>query len=174
MRLAIHPLNADSFMSPFFSGTPYSENPSETSDNNPSSFSRPIEQKEIVLVLSKEPDTRFLFKTLLEMWNYRAETAESFEELIAVAEATLPHLVLIDTSLPFVDNMTKMQRMRQSELFSKLPIVLISGHAQPRYRNLALSLGADDFLVKPVDFDVLEDCLKKNINRGEKPKGELL
>jgi DNA-binding response OmpR family regulator len=161
-------------MSPFFSGTPYPENPPESSGNNPSSFSRQIEKKEIVLVLSKEPDTRFLFKTLLEMWNYRAETVESFEELTAVAEAALPHLILIDTSLPFVDNMTKMQQIRKSETFSRLPIVLISGHAQPRYRNLALSLGADDFLVKPVDFDVLEDCLKKNINRGGKPKGELL
>lgn len=161
-------------MSPFYSGTPYPENPSESSGTNPSSFARPIEKRELVLVLSKEADTRFLFKTLLEMWNYRAETAESFEELFAVAENTRPHLILMDTSLPFVDNMTKMQRMRQSELFSKLPIVLISGHAQPRYRNLALSLGADDFLVKPVDFDLLEDCLKKNINKGGTPKGELL
>lgn len=174
MRLAVHPLNAVSFMSPFFSGTPYPETPSESSDNNPSSFSRKIEKKELVLVLSKEPDTRFLFKTLLEMWNYRAETAENFEELISVAEAALPHLILMDTSLPFLDNMTKMQRMRQTELFSRLPIILLSGHAQPRYRNLALSLGAAEFLVKPVDFDVLEDCLKKNINRGGNPKAGLL
>jgi CheY-like chemotaxis protein len=71
----------------------------------------------------------------------------------------------MDTALPFVDNMTKMQQIRKNEICGKIPIVLISGHAQPRFRSLALSLGADDFLVKPVNFDLLEDCLKRNINK---------
>ena len=170
MKLAIHPLNASDFMLPNITNVP-SENPSDSSVNTSSPLSQKTIQKKLVLILSKEPDTRFLFKTLLEMWGYRVETAENFEELASVAEQTRPSLILMDTSLPFVDNMTKMQQMLKSEAFGKSPIVLLSGHAQPRFRNLALALGADDFLVKPVDFDLLEECLKKNIDGDGKAKG---
>lgn len=166
MRLAVRPLNARDFMLPFMTVSSASEQPTDSPVNTPLPLSSKKNiQKELVLILSKEPDTRFLFKTLLEMWDYRVEAAEDFEELISVAEHAPPGLILIDTSLRFADYMTKMQQMRQSEIFGKLPIILISGHAQPRFRKLALSLGADDFLVKPVDFDLLEDCLKRNINK---------
>jgi two-component system sensor histidine kinase/response regulator len=152
-------------MLPFGTSLPSSENPSDARANTP--LPRKNNPKKLVLILSKETDTRFLFKTLLEMWDYSVETAEDFEELINVAEQTRPSLILMDTALPFVENMTRMQQMRKNEVFGKSPIILLSGHAQPRFRNLALALGADDFLVKPVDFDLLEDCLKKNISRDE-------
>jgi CheY-like chemotaxis protein len=168
MRLAVHPLNAYSCMLPNIAGMPFPEKPADSSVNNPSPSSCKSEPKELVLVLSNEPDTRFLFKTLLEMWNYSVETAENFEDLIHIAENIHPHLILMDTGLPFVDNMTKMQQIRESDAFRGLPVILLSGHSQPRFRNLAMSLGADDFLVKPVDFDLLQDCLKKNIRKGER------
>lgn len=128
----------------------------------------------LVLVMSRERDTRVLFRTLLEMWGYRVEEVENLEESIWAAEHTRPSLLLMDTWLPFVDNMTRMQQMRKCDALRALPIVLLSGHAQPRFRSLALSLGADDFLVKPVDFDLLEACLKKNINRNAKVDGGIV
>lgn len=136
--------------------TPPTENLPNTADNK---------QKPLVLVMSRERDTRILFRTLLEMWGYRVEEVENLEESIWAAEHTCPSLLLMDTWLPFVDNMTRMQQMRRNDALRSLPIVLLSGHAQPRFRNLALALGADDFLVKPVDFDLLEASLEKNIKR---------
>jgi DNA-binding response OmpR family regulator len=144
---------------------PRTENPPNPAEEN---------NKPLVLILSRERDTRVLFRTLLEMWGYRVGEVENLEESILVAEEANPSLVLMDTWLPFVDNMTRIQQMRKCEALKALPIVLLSGHAQPRFRNLALSLGADDFLVKPVDFDLLEDCLKKNINRDGKADGGIV
>ncbi|MET0751912.1 MAG: response regulator [Pyrinomonadaceae bacterium] len=128
-------------------------------------------QKPLVMVMSREQDTRVLFRTLLEIWSYRVEEVEDLEDLIFAAERTRPSLILMDTWLPFVDNMTKMQQMRKCDALKSLPIVLLSGHSQPRFRNLALSLGANDFLVKPVDFDLLEASLEKNIKRDGKAGG---
>jgi CheY-like chemotaxis protein len=167
MRIAIHPLNTNDFMLPITNNMSFPENASDSSMNNPALSSKKG-KKELVLILSKESDTRFLFKTLLEMWNYRVEVAESFEELLFIDGHAQARLILMDTSLPFADNMAKMQCIRQMEVFRQLPIVLISGHSQPRYREQAFSNGADDFLVKPVDFDLLEDCLKRNINRDDR------
>ena len=43
-------------------------------------------------------------------------------------------------------------------------IVVVSNQSQPQYLDLALSSGAKDFLVKPVDFAVLENTLKKQLD----------
>lgn len=121
------------------------------------------EHQPLVLLVSHETDTRFLFRTLLEMWNYRVIEAESLEDSIYVAENRMPDLVLMDTSISFDDNLSSMKRLREKEQFYQTPFILLSGHSQKTYRQKALSLGADDFLVKPVDFDMLENSLKKNI-----------
>ena len=155
-------------MLPMTTGIPFAHDASDSSLNNPSSRSSTGEQKELVLILSKEPDTSFLFKVLLEMWNYRVEIAESLEELVFAEGHAQARLILIDTALPFAEDIAKMQQIRRSEVFRRLPIVLISGHSQPRYREQAMAQGADDFLVKPVDFELLEDCLKKNIDRDNR------
>jgi DNA-binding response OmpR family regulator len=128
----------------------------------------------LVLVLSREPDTLFLFKTLLEIWNYRVETVRNFDDLFALDEQIHPSLLLIDATLAFDENMQRMLAVKQSEIFPRIPIIIVSGHAQLGFRNLALSLGADDYLVKPVDFDVLEVSLKQNIEKGLTNRGKLL
>jgi len=56
--------------------------------------------------------------------------------------------------------------MREIDTLRRVPIVFISGHAQPEFRNFALSVGGDDFLVKPVDFNQLEIVLTKFIGRN--------
>lgn len=167
MRIATHSSNANDFMLlPIINNTPFPENGSDSSRGS-SRTSSGGEKKALVLIVSKESDTRFLFKTLLEMWDYRVEAAESCEDLMFIEGHAQAKLILLDTALPFADNLAKMQNMRQLKAFRHLPIVLISGHSQPHYREMAFSLGADDFLVKPVDFDLLEDCLKRNINKGQ-------
>ena len=125
------------------------------------------ETKPLVLVLSGEEDTRFLFRTLLEMWDFRVEEAATITEAIRAAERRRPSLVLMDTIVSFPENMTRMRELREADVFSRSPIVLISGYSQPRYRIQAISSGADDFLVKPVDFDLLKDCLDRNIEKGK-------
>lgn len=72
----------------------------------------------------------------------------------------------MDISLSKTDSLATARRMRQIERLRDVPIVFVSGHAQPEFRSLALTLGGDDFLVKPVDFNQLEAVLKKFIRRN--------
>lgn len=117
----------------------------------------------LILIYSQEADTRFLFRTLLEMWNYRVTEAANFEDSVYVAESKKPHLVLMDMTISFIENLTMMQLLRERKTFSETPFILLSGHSQTKFRQMALALGANDFLVKPVDFDLLKVSLKKNI-----------
>jgi CheY-like chemotaxis protein len=122
-----------------------------------------VNEQPLVLIYSQEAETRYLYRILLEMWNYRVIEAESFEDSISISENRKPDLFLMDTNISLIDNLKMMRRLRERKTFDEMPFILLSGHSQTHVRQMAMDLGANDFLVKPVNFDVLETSLKKNI-----------
>jgi len=117
-----------------------------------------------VLIFSKENDTRLLLKTLLEIWGYKTEESDSLENSLSIIEKRKPSLILLDSVLPFERHLENIRQIRRR--FSKeIPIVVLSGFSQPQFRSLSMAVGADGFLVKPLDFDLLESCLKQNIEK---------
>lgn len=122
--------------------------------------------KPLVLIVENHEDSRCMLKTLLEIWGYRTAEAEDGDESIETALSECPNLILMDVSLSKTDGLTTMRRMREIDSLRGVPIVFISGHAQPEFRAFALSLGGNDFLVKPVDFNQLEIILNKFIGKN--------
>jgi CheY-like chemotaxis protein len=121
--------------------------------------------KPLVLIVENDEDSRSMLKTLLEIWGYRTAESENGEESIEAAISKCPNLILMDVSLSKMDGLTAVRRMREIDTLRGVPIVFVSGHAQPEFRAFALTAGGDDFLVKPVDFNQLEIVLKKFINK---------
>lgn len=118
------------------------------------------ERKPFVLVFGNNSDTRFLFRTLLEIWSYEIKEVETVEESVFIAEFKCPDLILMDVALPFCESLAMMNRMRESNLLKDVPFILLSGLAQKSFRDRAIASGAADYLVKPVDYDLLENSLK--------------
>ena len=89
--------------------------------------------------------------------------AHDGEEAVSLAERETPDLILMDGSLPRLDGISAMRRMRRLASLSGVPIVFISGHAGPQQQLAAREAGCDDYLIKPFDFErfyqVLEDLL---------------
>jgi CheY-like chemotaxis protein len=128
---------------------------------------QPDNLKPLVLIVENDRDSREMLKTLLEIWGYRTAESDDGEESIEIALSDCPNLILMDVSLSKTDGLTTMRRMRELDTLREVPIVFISGHAQPEFRNFALTVGGDDFLVKPVDFNQLEIVLERFIKKNE-------
>jgi CheY-like chemotaxis protein len=127
---------------------------------------QPGNLKPLVLIVENDRDSREMLKTLLEIWGYRTAECEDGEESIEIAISDCPNLILMDISLSKTDGVTVMRRMREIDSLQDVPIVFISGHAQPEFRSFALTVGGDDFLVKPVDFNQLETILERFIGKN--------
>lgn len=69
------------------------------------------------------------------------------------AEFPLPDLVLLDLKLPGMDGFDVLRWIRMDSAISALPVVVLSSSDSIRDINLAYSLGANSFLVKPTDFN---------------------
>lgn len=130
----------------------------------------------LILVLTKDADTRLLYKSFLEMWGYRIAEAGGIEEMLTLTEYLQPELILMDCTLNFESNLETIEKIRGNLFLNETPLILISGHSQPKIRALALKAGADEFLVKPLNFDDLRISLEEYIETpapDENPKGVL-
>ena len=115
----------------------------------------------LVLVADDDADTRFLFRTLLEIRGYSVIEAADGEEAVQFAERARPDLILIDGSLPRVDGFDATRRIRQFAHVGRVPIVFVSGHAETAFLTLAREAGCDEYLVKPCGLDQLDGVLEK-------------
>jgi twitching motility two-component system response regulator PilH len=121
-----------------------------------------------VLILSSEKDTRVLLKTILEIWGYQTEEADCLKNSLANFENRKPDLIILDSVLPFERHLENIRQIRRNNFFKEIPIIVLSGFSQPQFKSLSMATGADGYLVKPVDFDLLENYLEKNIERHGK------
>lgn len=120
----------------------------------------------LVLVVEDHEDTRCLLTLLLKIRGFEVVEACDGEEAIQVAERVRPDLILMDTSLPRLDGFATTRRLRESQTLRSLPIVFLSGHVSPEARSSAFAAGCDDFLVKPLDIERLDDVLAKHLSRN--------
>jgi DNA-binding response OmpR family regulator len=121
-----------------------------------------------VLVVEDHEDTRFLLRYMLTSRGFDVAEAENGEEAVDMAERLHPGLILMDGSLPRLDGFSATRRMRELATLRGVPIVFLSGHAEPAAQLKARDAGCDDYLVKPIDLDRLDSVLMRHLS-GDDP-----
>ncbi len=109
------------------------------------------ERRQSVLVVDDHPLNRELMAACLEELEVEVLTAaDGPSALDAVAEHA-PDLVLLDVMMPGIDGFEVCRRIKSSPPGSLLPVVLVTALTQPAERTRGMSMGADDFIFKPID-----------------------
>lgn len=117
----------------------------------------------ILLVEDNHELASWLGKALRQA-NYAIDVAhdgEDAEHLLKVAEYAL---VVLDLSLPKMDGMTLLRRLRQEG--NKVPVIILTANASLDGRVAGLDNGADDYLAKPFEIAELEARIRALIRRG--------
>lgn len=87
-----------------------------------------------------------------QMWSMDTWITQDFQNVMAEFSTQQPHLVLLDISLPFYSGYHWCNEIRK---ISKVPIIFISAAADNMNMVMAMNAGADDFIPKPFDLNVL-------------------
>lgn len=118
-----------------------------------------------VLVVEDHEDTRFMLRTMLELrGGISVVEADNGEMAIELAEKFHPDLILIDGTLPLVDGYEATRRIREIASTREVPIVFLSGHAQPADEAKAFAAGCSDYLVKPFGLGKLGSVLERHLS----------
>jgi PAS domain S-box-containing protein len=109
-----------------------------------------------ILVVDDSPNDLEILTAVLHLEGYRVVPARDAQEALSLIERTCPDLVISDIALPEIDGFELCRRLRAWERTSWLPIILVTAvHTEAVDRIRGLETGADDFLPKPVDPQVL-------------------
>ncbi|MBA3767487.1 MAG: response regulator [Acidobacteria bacterium] len=127
---------------------------------------QPASSPPLVLIVEDNEDTRFMLRTVLEMrGGIIVVEAENGEMATALAESLRPDLILMDGTLPLLDGFAATRRIRGFASGSNVPIVFLSGHAQPASEAQAFAAGCTDYLVKPFALGELNRVLERHLSQ---------
>jgi CheY-like chemotaxis protein len=102
-----------------------------------------------IAIVEDNPDNRLLVRALLE-GSYLLSEYETGSEALAGFEHEEPDLVLLDISLPGMDGIAILQRLRSDRRWLELPVIAVTAHAMSGDRERLLALGFDDYIAKPI------------------------
>jgi DNA-binding response OmpR family regulator len=102
----------------------------------------------------------------LSQADYRVTTAASAEDALAVAQGDPPDLVLLDIGLPGMDGLEALRRFSEQ---LGVPVILLTARRRELDQVLGLELGADDYVTKPFQTDVLLARIKAVLRRAARP-----
>jgi two-component system sensor histidine kinase/response regulator len=116
----------------------------------------PAAARPTILVVDDTPDNLHLLSALFKD-DYKVRVASSGEKALAICHSdTPPDLVLLDIMMPGMDGFEVAQRMREHPSSEHIPVIFVTAMTDDDARLKGLSLGAVDFVTKPVDPDVLK------------------
>ncbi len=112
-----------------------------------------------VLVVDDNRDTADSIALLLEASGNAVRTAYDGPTALAAALECRPHVMLLDIGLPRMDGYEVARRVRQESALQNVTLVALTGYGQELDRQRSLKAGFDHHLVKPADFEKLQQIL---------------
>ena len=106
-----------------------------------------------ILIVDDEPDILEFLRVILEEEGFTVVTSDKGEYLEQLHNGGLPHLILLDVLLSGKDGREIVKYLKSQEETKRIPVIMFSAH--PSAEQTARQAGADDFLAKPFDIDVL-------------------
>ncbi|HPN36996.1 MAG TPA: response regulator [Melioribacteraceae bacterium] len=116
-----------------------------------------------ILIVEDEEDTRFILHRLLTKNGYEVKTAENGAKALEVLNNFKPKVVLADWTMPVMDGLQLCNLIKAKEEFKTVYFIVLTARASLKDRVAGLDVGADDFLVKPIENQELLARIRSGI-----------
>lgn len=103
--------------------------------------------------------------TFLQNYGYTCETTDNFKNIIEESLNSKPDLILLDINLPYIDGYHVCKEIRKQ---SSVPIIVVTSRNNDMDELMSINLGADDFVTKPYNTQILLARIGAVLKRSEK------
>lgn len=112
-----------------------------------------MDEKEYrILIIEDDAGISQAIEAQLKTWGLQAKCVENFRNVMTEFSEYLPHLVLMDITLPFFNGHHWCSEIRK---ISQVPVIFISSASDKMNIVMAMNMGGDDFIAKPFDLEIL-------------------
>lgn len=112
-------------------------------------------KKKKILLVDDENDMIFVVKMELEANGYEVLTAANGQDGLDMARREMPDLIVLDLMLPKVDGYKVCRILKFDEKYKKIPVIIFTARGQKDDERIGKEVGADAFIVKPFESNVL-------------------
>jgi DNA-binding response OmpR family regulator len=123
-----------------------------------------------ILVVDDDALLRRSLSLQLEQVGYRSSTAATAEDALALAERDRPDLILLDIGLPGMDGLEALRHFQKN---MDIPVIFVTARRRELDTILGLEMGADDYITKPFNPDILlahvKAVLRRSARQGAEP-----
>ena len=122
-------------------------------------------ERHTVLVVDDDPGHRGMLEALLSRWGLAVTSAPDGKEAVERVRERPFDMVLMDIRMPDMDGITALKEIRKYN--PAVPVVLMTAYSAVESAVEAMKSGAVDYLIKPLDFDLLKETLFKTLEHSE-------
>jgi PAS domain S-box-containing protein len=123
------------------------------------------QKNNIVLVIDDDENSRDILKRYLEKENYSVLLANNSRSGIEIAKNQKPDVITLDIMMPDNDGWSTLQLLKDNPITQNIPVIMVSIASD---KETAITLGAVDALMKPIDKVLLIDAVSRNIDTSLK------
>lgn len=126
---------------------------------------KPEDNKKVILIVDDEENFCDMIHMRLQVTGkYKVEVAYNGKEGFKSACKLKPDLILLDVKMPYMDGFETLKMLKGDERTMSIPVIMLTAMGDPESRNTAMGLYNEDYLVKPISLDLLEQKLNKFFN----------
>jgi len=124
-----------------------------------------------ILIIEDEPATRENICEILQLEGFTPLAAANGKTGVATALCELPDLILCDVTMPELDGHGVLSALRAQVATRQIPFVFLTAKGERHDVREGMNLGADDYLIKPVDVDDLLSAIEARLERSLQQAG---
>lgn len=121
--------------------------------------------RELILIVEDEPDIRQFISRVLELEGHRVLRAEDGEEGLKIARANPITMLLLDLRMPGQDGWMVLKQIKSSPKLRDIPVIMLTASVGEDQQEKAFSMGAADYLVKPLSAASLKKAVARVLKR---------
>lgn len=118
-----------------------------------------------VLLIEDDHASTVVASTMLMQKGYEVICVENGRDGLEIAQSDRADLIVLDLNLPLFSGQQFLNARLQCEVMKDIPCIITSAHAQQTYIDNAITLGADHYFTKPLDWQsiiqIIDDLLGK-------------
>lgn len=125
--------------------------------------SKNFDLNKVILSIDDNPMNQSVIEYVVAKMGFRYRAAYNADEAMILLKKENVDLILMDIQLPGMSGYKLSEVIRKIDKYSSVPIIAMTAYSQTEDREKCLKAGMTDFIVKPIDIDYMENCIKSFI-----------
>ncbi|MBN1429827.1 MAG: response regulator [Anaerolineae bacterium] len=120
-----------------------------------------------IMIVDDSPEILALYSTMFEFRGYRVFKARDGASALQILEDSVPDLFILDIMMPEINGIELCQRIRDLPQHEHTPILFLSAYTDTEIVGKTFAAGANDFVTKPIDAQILEAKVRELLESTE-------